>query len=885
MTIRDISVAFGFDVDKNSEKQVESSIDGLKNFAKKALGTIAVVFSVSQISGFLRDCRLVASNVQEMQNKFDVVFQGMTKEVENWAKTFSDSVGRNRNTIKGYLADNQNMFVGMGMTREQAAGLSKDLVTLGLDLASFNNLDEAQAVNALSKALMGESESAKTLGAVLNDNTLAMAMNELGIKGKFQALSEATKMEVRYKAILMQSTDAIGDCVRSIDSYEARQRQLTAAKQAFMEFVGGQLLPVFAIFISWLTVGVKWLTGFAEKLLVTADGQNRLLILFERIHALVKRLQPAFDRFAQTLKNGISNGISVVKTISERLGGMGNVFKIISLAAAGFFIVMKWGKIISLAKGFMSVLSGIGKIFSLAGLKIMIVVAIIVLLALAVEDFVNFLMGNDSLIGSIFDEMGIGADNARKAVIEAWEKIKGFLLEVWDFIKSAAEMFIATIGDFFKRHSDDIRANFERAWGIIKTFLDGVWTFISQLATTLFGKTEESIDGSTNSTKDTLLSVWEAILEALSAVWDAMYEVSSAVFNAVASVIEVVFGWIKTFWENWGSRILAHFKIIWNSLGGILNGFLKVIKGVANFIASVFKGDWEGAWDAIKQIFTGIWEIIVNYIAGVWDSIKLLFEMSLAAIQAVWEAIWNGISRFFIGIWEGLVSFVSGAINGILNTITSVLTAISDFFSNIFGGIFDFVTDIFGNILTGITDTVGNIKDAIVDGFTAAIDWIKELPGQAVEWGADMINGIVDGIKGAIGAVTDAVKGVAETITSFLHFSVPDEGPLTEYESWMPDFMEGLGQGISKSKNKLIDKVKGVASDISLIMQGATAKPNTAAAGMINSTSRSMTQNVNINNSYSGGTREVQRAVSSTMNKSAVDATTLMARGLSYARG
>lgn len=39
---------------------------------------------------------------------------------------------------------------------------------------------------------------------------------------------------------------------------------------------------------------------------------------------------------------------------------------------------------------------------------------------------------------------------------------------------------------------------------------------------------------------------------------------------------------------------------------------------------------------------------------------------------------------------------------------------------------------------------------------------------------------------------------VAETIKPFLHFSVPDEGPLTEYESWMPDFMSGLAKGIQR---------------------------------------------------------------------------------------
>ena len=57
-------------------------------------------------------------------------------------------------------------------------------------------------------------------------------------------------------------------------------------------------------------------------------------------------------------------------------------------------------------------------------------------------------------------------------------------------------------------------------------------------------------------------------------------------------------------------------------------------------------------------------------------------------------------------------------------------------------------------------------------------------------------------------------KSVADKITSFLHFSVPDEGPLTEYESWMPDFMQGLAKGINDSRGLIEKAVSGVASDM-----------------------------------------------------------------------
>jgi phage-related protein len=126
---------------------------------------------------------------------------------------------------------------------------------------------------------------------------------------------------------------------------------------------------------------------------------------------------------------------------------------------------------------------------------------------------------------------------------------------------------------------------------------------------------------------------------------------------------------------------------------------------------------------------------------------------------------------------------------------------------------------------------------------------------------------------------------VADKIKSFLHFSVPDEGPLTDFQSWMPDFMGGLAEGIGDSEDTLLDKVKGVASGISTLMQGATANVSTAASGAVSNTSNTtVTQNNTFNNSYSGSDTQAQKNVSKGMNKSAQDATTYMAKGLAYAR-
>ena len=894
MTIRDIAVAFGFEVDSQSEKKAENSIKGLKNLATKLLGAIGIGFSIAGLSNLAE----TAAEAEALKSQFSQVFGEMEDEAASKLAAIEADTGVMVNRMKGSFTQIAAFSKTAGVEQADALDIANRSMVAVADSAAFYDRSIEEVTNSLQSFLKGNFENDAALGLSCTETTRNTAANNLYGKS-FKDLSEAEKQFTLLSMVedANKASGAIGQATRESDTWSNHLGNLKQSVNDLKAAAGSVFLKPAVQVLKILSALVQGATKWIQNMTSETGFLTRS---FDRLHALVKRLQPAIDRMAQTLSRGVSKGIGLVKNIVAKFGGIENVLKIAAIAAGAFMAVLAVSKVMSFIKaagGLAIIISKVAKAFSLANLKVMAIIAVIVILALIIEDFINFMQGNDSVIGTLFDKAGIGADNARQKILEAWNKIKEFLLGVWDFIKQAAMMWVDTVKGFFERHSESIRKNFERAWGIIKTFLQGVWTFISQLAAALFGSTEENIDGSTQSTKDNLLEVWGAILEALSAVWDALYEVGSAIFNAIATVIETVFGWIQTFWDNWGSEILSWFKVLWDSIGGILNGFLEVVKGVANFISSVFTGDWQGAWDAIKQIFTGIWDAIVSYITAVWETIKMLFDMALGAIKAIWETVWGAISSFFQGIWNGIVSFLSGiwnaitgtisnAINNAYSVIQSVLGAIRDFFGNIFNTIASTVSGIFSNILSGITSTIGSIKDTIVNGINSAVDFIKGLPSQAIQWGKDFIGGLKDGILSGVQGIVDAVKGIGDKIKSFLHFSVPDEGPLTDYESWMPDFMSGLAEGISSNEETVLDKVRGLAEGISSLTRAATADVSTATASTVNNnSSSSVTQNVNIANSYTGGTPEVQKNISMAMNKSASDATAYMARGLAYARG
>lgn len=147
------------------------------------------------------------------------------------------------------------------------------------------------------------------------------------------------------------------------------------------------------------------------------------------------------------------------------------------------------------------------------------------------------------------------------------------------------------------------------------------------------------------------------------------------------------------------------------------------------------------------------------------------------------------------------------------------------------------VSNIWESVKSAVSQKIMAIKTTIENGFNAAVNFIINLASQAFSWGADIINGIVNGIKGCINKVSDAVKGVADKIRSFLHFSVPDEGPLADFESWMPDFMTGLADGINANVGVVNDAVNsfagGLAEKISSVIQSALSNVVTAVQGFI----------------------------------------------------
>ena len=724
MTIRDIGILFGYKVDQASEQKVEGSIKSLKSMASKVLGAVGITLSVAGTKSAIDGCVEVASSIEEMQNKFDVVFGDMRNEVDKWAHEYSDAIGRNKNDIKTYLADQQNLLVGFGMTRQAGAEMAEQMTSLALDLASFGNMDETASVNAMTKAVMGESEAAKTLGAVLNDSTRAQAMATLGLKGTYDKLDQLTKMQVNYQAILQQSPDAIGDCQRSLDSYESTKKRYIAKLKEIKTIVGQFFLPTYQKILS---IGAKGLTMIRDWLQKLTD-------------------------------------------LTDKLGGSQRVLSVLAAAFTAMLVAMNLKKIGAAINGFTKLARAIG----LGHGKALAFFAVFLLLALVIEDFISFMRGDKSLLGTMLERAGVDCEKLRQNIVGVWTKIKQAISYIGEGIRNV-------VVPIFEGIRTAAVVAFEEIQQAVAKVAPGIAQFFKELSS---GKVDKK-------------------------KWTDIGESIGRIAVGVVAVIAAVKG------------ISAIF--------GVITTVISVVKAVISVIKLAFV--------VVKSIITVIKVVgaVISVLASAFGPVIL----AIAAAIAIGVLLWKN--------W-------------------------------------DKIREAAGNLLEGIKATIGNVRDAIVTGIQAAIDWITSLPAEALKWGSDIIDGIVSGIQSAVGRVGEAVKGVADKIKSFLGFSEPEDGPLSDFHTYMPDMIDLMASGITSGKKKVKDALEGMTGEMSVIAKANVVSKATGRGATGRTTGgRTVTQNVNINNQFNGD-RAGQQKSSEAMDKAAGDATGEMARALAFAK-
>lgn len=249
-------------------------------------GVTAALFGLSRAIG-------VASDLEEVSSKFDVVFEGQRVKAEGWAKTLVDAYAMSTREAKQYLSAMQDLLVPMGMVPEMAGKMSNEIVKLAADLGSFNNLSTGQVIDDMQSALVGNYETMKKYGVVLTAATVQEKALAMGLAASTKELTAAQKAQAAYQLIVEGSQAAVGDMARTAGSYANQVKRLKANWEEFTGFIGSAFLPYATRIVSAIN---KWFEANKELIeqKIEVWAQN-LGVWFgrawEKIGAIVQSLQ------------------------------------------------------------------------------------------------------------------------------------------------------------------------------------------------------------------------------------------------------------------------------------------------------------------------------------------------------------------------------------------------------------------------------------------------------------------------------------------------------------------------------------------------------------------------------------------------------------------
>ena len=277
-------------------------------------------------------------------------------------------------------------------------------------------------------------------------------------------------------------------------------------------------------------------------------------------------------------------------------------------------------------------------------------------------------------------------------------------------------------------------------------------------------------------------SPWQKIVESVSTAWDSIKEKTSETWETVTSTLS----------EKW-EDITSNASTTWENL----------------------KTTVSTAWDNVKEKTSETWETVTSTLSEKWESIK-------ASASNTWENLKTTVST----AWDNVKEKTSTTWENIKSTLTEKWESIKTSASNTWDSMKTAVSQAWTSIKTTIKTTIDDIIQS------------------ALTWGSDMVSNFTSGISSAWGTLKSGVGGMAGHVKSFVGFSEPKEGPLSDFHTYAPDMMELFAKGIKDNEYKVIDNVENVTSKIKNAFSNDYAVPNitTSSANSFNgSTSGSST--------------------------------------------
>lgn len=542
MTIRDIAIAIGFDVDDKSLKKAEKEIEKAKKRWEKTLQKLTVEIKLKVPKTLVQSGSAPvpkpSPQIEEPDSAPLEEEKAITDEILDNQRAINDSIGdqdeklRQVNTeedkiqkntgeqakkkrsirelLKGILGESKqvtnetNKQTGAEqkhqreLERTKAAyqeisstiksSVSRLVATLGIgfslvqlkqiseEFGSINNQIRSategmgeqseiqqKILQAANNSRTAYGDTAKFVGNLVQSNkelfgSVDEAAQYAELTNKlFRSAGKTSEQVAEMQEALNQSfargvvdTETISRLLEeSPEAVKLLEKEVGASKEKFEEMASSGELTVADLKNAFINGADEINRSFAQVDMTISDALLNIrnqwglwIAKIDKQYGLTKKLSEFLVSLFSKLMKWLDKAVAFVDKLADKVGGMENLLKLIAMAAGSIWIALNASKILTFFKS----LSGL---LTLANLKTLALVAVILLIALAIDDLIHFLNGDASVIGEFFEQMGIDADDARetisKVIQTAIQLAKTVGKVVWEVIKWLAEIVGAVV--------------------------------------------------------------------------------------------------------------------------------------------------------------------------------------------------------------------------------------------------------------------------------------------------------------------------------------------------------------------------------------------------------------------------------------------------------
>lgn len=259
---------------------------------------------------------------------------------------------------------------------------------------------------------------------------------------------------------------------------------------------------------------------------------------------------------------------------------------------------------------------------------------------------------------------------------------------------------------------------------------------------------------------------------------------------------------------------------------GLLTGALSLIN--YGFITAATTSEEEA--NKIKET----WDTNIDNIVGKMTGMPVYFDATQKDISEITGSLADNVTANYERINDNATRYsqetrryvtqmtdemgldVTGSLSRTKENLTTTTGEIKSVMSSDFYEVENMMIDAIQKGKEGIQRETPEVNREIHKMVQTGVDDITWLRDDMFGYGTDMMSNLASGISSGASWVVDKIKSLASNIWSYLHFSEPEKGPLSNFNTWMPDMMKQMAQGINDNSYLVEDAIGNVASRMSL---------------------------------------------------------------------